>query len=243
MKRKTIGLLTVLLLIGPIAAIAQITTLEYQGNVMSGTSTYLPSGFVTQNPDPPLPTSPVTGTLTASIMLSGSISANDLELVSYGASFSGSNGTSFSLYAGPGPAPIVPNGPLDLCSGTGSCIDLTTAHGAITGATIDFLSNVYNGSQFEATIGPTGDSYSYLYANSNGTCEDMFYQIANSSGFYYPGRTINPCTVQVSNTRAGDWTVTRTPEIDPASAAGGLTFFLGGLVVLRGRRTREARAV
>jgi hypothetical protein len=230
-------------LAGSIAANAQTTTLDYQGNVMNGTSAYLPAGFATQTIMPPLPTLPVTGTLNVSIILSGSISANDLELVSYGASFSGSNGTSFSLYAGAGPYPIIQEGAPDFCNGTGSCIDLTTAKGAITGATIDLVDNPYNGSRSEATIGPTGDSFSYLYATSNGTCQDMFLGITTGPGYYYPGPTINPCTVQVSNTKAANWTITQTPEIDSTSAAGDLTLLLGILVVLRGRRAKEARAV
>jgi hypothetical protein len=32
------------------------------------------------------------------------------------------------------------------------------------------------------------------------------------------------------------------PEIDPASAVGGLTLMVGGLLVLRGRRSKNAKA-
>ena len=32
------------------------------------------------------------------------------------------------------------------------------------------------------------------------------------------------------------------PEIDPASAMGGLTLMVGGLLVLRGRRSKDAKA-
>jgi hypothetical protein len=35
-------------------------------------------------------------------------------------------------------------------------------------------------------------------------------------------------------------TVAKAPEIDPASAMGGLTLLLGGLVVLRGRRSKTS---
>jgi hypothetical protein len=38
----------------------------------------------------------------------------------------------------------------------------------------------------------------------------------------------------VANSSSGSWTA--APEIDPASAASGLTLRLGGLAVLRGRR-------
>jgi hypothetical protein len=238
MKGKALSVLA-MQLAGSIAANAQITTLEYQGNVMSGISTYLPSGFVTSTLMPPLPTASFTGTFTASVTLSGSISANDLLLVSYGVNLNGSNGTSFALNnISAGQAPVIPEGAPDFCSATGSCIDLTTAKGAITGATIEFLNTPYHGSQSEVTIGPTGDSFSYLFASINGTCENMFYPVSSSSEYSYPGATINPCTVKVSNTKAGGWTVTRTPEIDPASAASGLTLLLASLAVLRGRRSR-----
>jgi hypothetical protein len=244
MNIKTLGLLAVALVAGPMAANAQITTLEYQGNVMSGTSTYLPSGFVTSILFPPLPTLPFTGTFTASVTLSGSISANDLMLVSYGFNLNGTNGTSSAIGVDAGMAPIIPYLAPDFCSDTGSCIDLTTSKGAITGATIDFLSDEYHAPKSEATIGPTGDSFSYLLATSNGTCDDMFYPIATSPGYYYPGPGFNPCTVNVSNTKAGDWTVstTQVPEIDPASATSGLTLLLGGLLVLRGRERRAGVA-
>jgi hypothetical protein len=44
-------------------------------------------------------------------------------------------------------------------------------------------------------------------------------------------------------TTMGDKKKTVTaPEIDPASAMGGLTMLLGGLAVLRGRRTKNSKA-
>jgi len=35
---------------------------------------------------------------------------------------------------------------------------------------------------------------------------------------------------------------TKAPEVDPASAAAGLTLLMGGLVVLRGRRSKKPDA-
>ena len=75
------------------------------------------------------------------------------------------------------------------------------------------------------TIGPTGDSISYVYEGSNGPCTQQ-----------RSGGGPNPCTVVASSNSAGAWQVTRAPEIDPASAATGLTLLLGGVAVLRGRR-------
>ena len=73
-------------------------------------------------------------------------------------------------------------------------------------------------------IGPNGDSVSYTYAGVNGACTQQ--------GAAEP----NPCTVVASSKSAGVWLVTQAAEIDPASAASGLTLLLGGLTVLRGRR-------
>jgi hypothetical protein len=44
MNRKILGLLASGLIIAPMAANAQITTLTYEGDFMTGTSTYLPNG-------------------------------------------------------------------------------------------------------------------------------------------------------------------------------------------------------
>jgi hypothetical protein len=69
-----------------------------------------------------------------------------------------------------------------------------------------------------------GDSISYTFANNEGGCDTN------------TGATINPCTLHVGNPTAGVWSVTQAPEIDPASAGGGLALLLGGLAVMRGRR-------
>jgi hypothetical protein len=55
---------------------------------------------------------------------------------------------------------------------------------------------------------------------------------------------ICPCQVNVGNKEAGEWHVktTQVPEIDPASAASGLTLLLGGLAALRGRRAKRKNA-
>jgi len=72
LKGNILGLATVLIA-GPIAVNAQVTTLEYQGDVITGTSTYLPSGFVaptcTNCALPVLPSSRFVGSFTASIVV------------------------------------------------------------------------------------------------------------------------------------------------------------------------------
>jgi hypothetical protein len=86
MNTKILGLLAVGLTAGPIAANAQTTTLDYQGTVMNGISTYLPVG---QTQATPLPTANFAGTLTASLTVTGSLSAHDLTLVSYDINLNG----------------------------------------------------------------------------------------------------------------------------------------------------------
>jgi hypothetical protein len=85
--------LTVGLMAAPIAATAQVTTLSYEGDLMTGTSSYLPTGLVvpTDFSMATLPTAPVSGEFTASIEVSGSLAANNLRLISYGVTFNGSS--------------------------------------------------------------------------------------------------------------------------------------------------------
>jgi hypothetical protein len=105
-----------------------------------------------------------------------------------------------------------------------TCIDLTTSHGAFTGATIDLSNNPFHTSFDHVVIGPTGDSFAFIFATTNGSCES----ILPTHNAPYTGPTINPCKANASNIKAGVWTVTRTPEIDPE-------LLLGGVAVLRGR--------
>ena len=243
MNRKILGLLASGLIIAPMAANAQITTLTYEGDFMTGTSTYLPTGLAvpTNGSFPPtLPTSPTIGAFTATLVVDGSLQANDLNLVSYSFSFIGSNraGT-IAPYLPAGPAPFTYfGGAPDFCGGSG-CIDLTTSKGGrITGATIGINAAIYNGSLDQIGIGPGGDSLSYVWG-ADGSCENHVNTTPGGGGIYMGG-TINPCRVNVSNKEAGEWHVstTQVPEIDPASAGGGLTLLLGGLAVLRGRRAK-----
>ena len=247
MNRKILGLLVVGLTIGSVAS-AQETVLNYQGYVMGGTITSLPNGF-TANTDgsfPPLPTSSYTGSITASITLSGSLNESTLELISYSLNF-GPNGQGFNasntnLFEGN----FIDSGPQGSPSFCGpfNCIDLTTStSGAITGAAVDFTSGTYHTSQTQFEIGPNGDSFSYLYATSNGTCLNQVPLSPPGPQIPYTGGTVSACSVNVSNPTAGVWSVTKAPEIDPGSAGSGLALLLGSLVVLLSRRTIPVRSL
>jgi hypothetical protein len=233
-KYKILGL--VALLTGP--ASAQETTLDFQGG-MTGTSTFLPTGLTAPaNGDiPNLPTAPVVGAFSGSIVVDGSISAHNLSLVDFDFIFTGSNGTPFSVDAGPGQFAFFSGGGVKFTSPTGE-IDLTTSNGAITGASV-FLSDSFSHGPTETlSLGAGGGSFTWEFGSTDGNCNNLKPQFA---GGVYTGNTINPCNLQVSGS-SGTWLVTTTaaPEIDPASAATGLTLLLGGLAVLRGRRRLES---
>ena len=208
------------IVIGPLIATAQVTTLDYQGSTMTGTRTYWSA-------DDGLSSGPATGVFSVSMTLSGSLSDHDLSLVSYDVTFNGSDGfrggssPSFTLFGTTG----VPG----FCCGN---LELTSSNGAITGAYFQFDVAPYHGSAQQVQIGAGGDSYFYEYASINGTCLNFLHGSPNPTGSF------DPCSVQVSNTTAGTWEVTTVPapEIDPASAVSGLALILGSLMVLRGPR-------
>jgi hypothetical protein len=238
-------LLAVGILTAPITGNAQITTLDYQGYLMEGSSTYLPTNFVQpiNSPIVTLPTTGASGEFTAAITLSGSLSANNLVLTSYDVNFAGKTGNE-SFSDGPivpGPEPLIPLLSVS-CISPDACFQLTSAKGAITGATLFFSNTDYHSSLEFARIGTSGDAFSYEYATTSGTCENMVPQ-GPPGNPYYAGPTINPCSVNVSNSKAGVWTVSSTavPEIDPSSAASGLTLLVGGVAVLRARRKLAPR--
>jgi hypothetical protein len=234
MNRKILGLLGVAMVAAPIAATAQTTTLEYQGDVITGISTYLPNGF-TGGEYAPLPTSPFVGSFSASITVDGSVRANDLNITAANFVFGGSNfvsgnGATFSLEMAQSPQSIASaQGAPNFCVLEG-CVDLTISHGAITGATVDINSLIYNASDYLYGIGPHGDFIDYAYGNEGG-CPNF----PPPSGTY-TGPTISPCSLGGSNTRAGTWIVSRVPEIDPSLTMSGVMLLIGGLAVLRGRR-------
>jgi hypothetical protein len=244
MNSKLLGLLGIAIVVAPLAVSAQTTSLDYQGNVMSGSSSYLPTGFTYPSEgNAVLPSTPFTGTYTASITLTGSLAANDLFITSYTLSLNGNNGYGYtdessSDSAGPSsPIFIESPGGTSFCGSlSGSCIDLTSANGAITGASIEIFSSGYHVSTTVFGIAASGDFYNSQANGTNGSCQ---YEIPSSPGAVYTGPTINPCAVIAGNEAAGTWTVSQTPEIDASSAVSGMMLLIGGAAVLRGKRARK----
>jgi hypothetical protein len=99
----------------------------------------------------------------------------------------------------------------------------TTVNGAITGWDVDvsFSNSAAKSSTWSSIIlsDVGGDTYTTGY--STPTCK---------------GKP-DPCFSLTQTTTPGSWRAAiAAPEIDPASAAGGLALLLGGLAVLRGRK-------
>jgi hypothetical protein len=155
--------------------------------------------------------------------------------------FSGSIVLSSPLGANLNDATIVPtswgfNSPLGELNSTfaaeqpddsGATFEFTTVKGKITGWSIDLYGGIdesTNSPSYESgLIGLSGDSYSGGFSSPSCNAPPGF---------------PTPCfAVSFANSKPGAWTASvNTPELDPASLAGGLTLLLGGLAVLCGRR-------
>ena len=218
------AVLVAVLTLGAITAHAQTTILDFQGGEMTGTSTSLQAGASS------IASSPASGEITASFVLQGSIAANNLSLVSYNIDFTGSGG--FSDQFGQVPLSVVPGGVV-LGAGTGE-IQFITANGAIIGANVD-LHSPQQGVSITAdqfVFGPGGDSYSYQFATPVlGGCENLLEGGASVM-------TVATCSVSVKSAAPGTWTAVSAPELDPTSAAGGMSLLLGCMAVMLGRRKR-----
>jgi hypothetical protein len=229
MNCKRFGILTVALIAVPLAAGAQILTLDYQSNALTGNTSFYSGPQVTpfttqQEYSAAFTTTPFIGSLTAT--LAGSLGGDLSGLIDVtGVS---SSGTPFNWGFNVN-AESLGGDPLQFSTFAGSSggIDLTTQNGVITGAIMNIDFSSYHGPSMSLTVGPYGDSVSFTQGGSEGLCT----YVASGGGG-------NPCTVVASSTSAGAWLATQAPEIDPASAASGLTLLLGGLAVMRGRRTK-----
>jgi hypothetical protein len=162
--------------------------------------------------------------------------------------------TGFTALPGSGPAPTDPV--------TGSFTitfnSTQTYTDATAGITLNNL-NIALGSQIGFNYSPTGQYAGQLWVGGiqDGVCcvqisptlyDDFYLHITNIA--------TNPAFQQLGyTTPSGYWYTTGTdgssisvtpvnsaPEIDPASAAGGLTLLLGALMVLSGRRSRAGAA-
>jgi hypothetical protein len=213
-----------------------IVTLTYHSAPLTGSYTYLPSGMTWDTFDPPLPSAPFTGFVSGTVIFdatslsvggaTGPISA-DFELA-------GAGTNAVDLYSTA--PPLIYNGPCSYYRGT-ACIGISSDNGVITGATVGFDGDTYHAPITTLSIQPGGDSASFLWASTRGTCQNLVTE--TSPGVYtYNGTAINPCSIQASSSMAGTWTVksTEAPELDPGATGSGLTLLAGCVALLLGRR-------
>lgn len=217
---KTLALLA--LSIG--MAQAQDTTLTYQGSLMTGTAT-------TFNPGGSLTAQPFTGAYSILLVFHPFTSQPHYwSLVSY--SFAVVGPDPININIGPQPLGVSGNFQTSFCGSEG-CVMPTFSNGAMTGATVDLNNSAYHSDNSQVIINAIGDSFSFTHGDNNGLC----------GGSSTPPTSFIPnCQIGAGSTHPGVWSVNgvpqinRTPEIDPSSAASGLTLLFGALAVLRSKR-------
>ena len=234
MKRATSLICTLLLSLGTASAsgaVEPITTLDFSGAVMEGTSTDLLTGVGYRN-------ALYLGEVSASISLLGG--GGDTLATNWTATMNGFsfNGGGVGVGVGGGPAPLIYEGN-GMFAGQNGTLDLAYLNGRITGASLDFH---IDPSQCNGACGPADVSISTngaasafaMYGNKAfGTCENYLSLYGSSP---YTGPNIYGCTLSAGSVVRGHWQVTAAPEIDPALASSALTFLFGVLVILLGRR-------
>jgi hypothetical protein len=162
----------------------------------------------------PYGTPPVTSPISGDIFFTGSITVDRSGL--------GANDwavVSYNISLDGGPPLAGPGFPIPSFS-------LTTVNGVPTGATVGWSYQSSGGGNLASTSfefgGSSGDSYTNTYG----------------SGFQL--NCVPFCGVVEGSSTPGVWQAASAPEIDPASAASGLTLLFGGLAVMRGRRKLES---
>jgi hypothetical protein len=246
--RATIGFVAVGLTVASVATHAQTTTLVYQGDVMTGTSTTV-LGLNSQGT--PIISSPIPtlGAFDADITLTGSLAKNNLAISGFVVDVTLNNGTIFSFQnLGNGLAGLtstdipgaITTTETSVCttetSTTSGCMNLTTKGNSVSGATFNLTDfEAHTGEGMTLSIGPNGDSFSYSATLRSGiSCTG-----GNVFGAYVGPAGGLPCSVNVSNSRAGTWVsaTTNAPEIDPTFAVSGLALLFGSVAIARGRRS------
>jgi hypothetical protein len=122
--------------------------------------------------------------------------------------------------------------PVHLCAGP-RCCELENTSGWAAGygslPTLSFCTVDGSITAFDMTFSGFNDYIDeHLTLTSSGDSYSGTYCAAHCIGY--------AAQEQGSNQVGGTWTQVAAPEIDPASAASGLTLLLGSLLVLRGRR-------
>jgi hypothetical protein len=219
----TLLLLAAALLAGPTLATAQTTVLDYSGS-LSGSGT-LPAPQCNPGP-PPGCSATIPGSSSAaftdSITITGSPTSSYFTVVD---ALSVNGSVSSVPFGFTGSASDAASCSNLQCDGPDGSIQFTETNGLITGfsETVNNSLYSYNSSQFWVTVNAAGTSgnasFRYIWGQ-DGTCGNVPAQLCTASG----GGTIYATDISYE-----------APEIDPASALGGLTLLIGGVVLVRGR--------
>jgi hypothetical protein len=115
---------------------------------------------------------------------------------------------------------------LDMWETGDATFSFSTRHGHITAWDIDI--------DFTNTPGTASPTMLYATISNQGV---SYTQTSSGLACSAPPGQPDSCQPATGGTsQRGHWTIERAPEIDPASAASGLSLLFGGLAVLRGRR-------
>ena len=214
MNYNILGLAAISLLAGSMVATAQTETLDYTGSPFTSLSF---TGTMSDALANSLPQN--TGELVLSSPLGDNLHNFAVTPVSWSFDSSTPNGV-FLKSNNPFP------GPDDVATFLFS----TNASGMLTAWNI-----VVSGGILQDT---TAQSFAAITINNAG---DSFSSGTSSPSCSLPEPNTACFTLKQSNTAAGAWTASfaKAPEIDLTSAGSGLTLLLGGLAVLRGRRSEK----
>jgi hypothetical protein len=120
---------------------------------------------------------------------------------------------------------FVMGGGLEPDSGAAPLIDFTMTNDAVTGWSINWsfdTPGTNTGTYVTATLSPTGDS---------------FYSEVSGAGCQPPPGLPSPCQPISFTGSGGTWTASPTCAPEMSQDAAALTLLIGGLLVLRGKRT------
>jgi hypothetical protein len=219
MNYKILGsVAAVALMAGSISAIAQSTTYTYQGAAFTDGSLNIPApaGWTSLSVPPNIEVVPLSGFIRLSAPLGDNL--NNVSVT-------------------PTYVDITSGDPFGSALFRGVFAFSTNANGAIDGWSISLDGSV---------PGPGGHTLTATSVDMGGVGGDSATLSTTCTAFFPAGSPRDfesfGCGSTGSNTTPGVWTspAAKAPEIDPASAATGLTLLLGGLAVLRGRRKLES---
>ena len=200
-----------LIFLAPMTANAQTETFDYLGNLFTSVS-------VTGNNDG-FP-NPIRNT--GELVLSSPLGDNLHNVAVTPLSFSFDSNSAFAPF-------LDSNNPFSGPSDVASFRVSTDANGMLTAWNIVVSSAILRGTNAE----------SFAAVTINNNAGDSFSAGASNPSCGQPPGPPPGCFLLTDSTGApGVWreSITKAPELDPASLASSLTLFLGGLAVLRGRR-------